>query len=438
MESQVLTIELRQDRMRVWGIRSGLSVLDQGLTSGAGFLVNLWLARSLPAEAYGAFAVAFATLLFLSGFHSSMLLEPMSVMGPARYSGAMPQYFVAQLKLHAVLATGLSAVLLLSAIGMARITPHPELPAAIAGSALALPFLLLLWLVRRMCYVTHRPSMAVGGSLGYLVLILIGMFALRSGGWLGAFSVFLLMGGASMPSAFLMLRRLGVLTNTARNDCPLKRVLRENWNYGRWLVAGTVLFSAASQTQTYIAAAVIGLSAAGILRAMQIPSLLMTQVITAVGLLVLPAMSFEYAHQRVTRFKQKALMTTLVLTAISLTYLVILAGFAGPIEHILYGGRFSASAWLIPVFGLIPVFTGFAMGFSMAVRASQRPHFDLVANGVSGPVGLVTALLFIRWWGLGGAALSMVAGFAAYATVFFYSFRSVARQLSDQNAAVCC
>ena len=67
--------------------------------------------------------------------------------------------------------------------------------------------------------------------------------------------------------------------------------------------------------------------------------------------------------------------------------------------------------------------TGLAIGFSMAVRASQKPHFDLVANAISAPAGLITAAVFIKLWGLNGAALSLVAGFAAYAAVFCWSFK---------------
>src|SRR5580693_5094418 len=67
----------------VWGMRSALSLLDQGLTAGAGFGVNLLLARWMPAVAYGAFAVAYSGYVFVSGFHNVLLLEPMSVMGPS-------------------------------------------------------------------------------------------------------------------------------------------------------------------------------------------------------------------------------------------------------------------------------------------------------------------------------------------------------------------
>ena len=66
--------EIKRERLYVWGVRSGTSIIDQGLTSLAGLLISLLLARWLSAESYGAFAVIYATVLFLFGFHSVLIL----------------------------------------------------------------------------------------------------------------------------------------------------------------------------------------------------------------------------------------------------------------------------------------------------------------------------------------------------------------------------
>jgi O-antigen/teichoic acid export membrane protein len=265
--------------------------------------------------------------------------------------------------------------------------------------------------------------MAVWGSGGYLACILVGIWFLHSMGLLNAFSAFLLMAFASIPAAVVLLWRLGVMGKKLATSVPWKQVLTENWTYGRWLVASTVLFTIGSQIQTYFAAAFLGLEAAGILRAMQIPSLVMAQIVTAVGLMALPAMAQDFGLGEIDRLRKKAVLATLSLTGVALVYVGILAICAAPLNRALFGGKFSSNSWLIPVLGLVPVFTAFATGFSMALRAVRRPHFDLVANMVSAPIGLVTALTFIRIWGLGGAALSMVAGFGGYSLVFFFSFR---------------
>lgn len=423
-------LELTPERLWVWGIRSGLSVVDQGFTSGSGFLINLLLARWLSADVYGAFAVAFAGFLFVAGFHNVLLLEPMSVMGPAGYAKRLPAYFASQLRVHIVLVGPLSILLLLAGAVVALRTPHSPLVGALIGSGVALPLLLLHWLARRMCYIVQRPSVAAITSSFYLAFILGGLCGLRSWGALSPLTAFLLVAMASAITSLLLLREIGVLkTSVAGEGTPAWReVLRENYTYGRWLVGSTVLFSVSTQTQTFLVAAFLGLGAAGILRAMQIPSLLMTQVTTAAGLLVLPAFSYDFGRGRTERLRHRAMLSSLGLGVAALCFAAVLALLAGRAEHLLFGGKYAAYVWLMPVLALIPVCTGFSIGYSMALRASQKPHYDLLCNAVAAPVGLVSAILFMRWWGLAGAAFSMVLGFATSAAVVFLSYRRAARE----------
>lgn len=421
-------LQISPERLRFWGIRGGISVLDQGLTSGASFLLNLMLARWLTTENYGAFAVAFATLLFLSGYHNVLLLEPMTVLGPARYSAAMTEYFGAQLMMHGIVATVLSGPTLLVAALMAAFGAQRALVTATAASALALPFLLLFWLVRRMCYVVQRPAIAAWASAGYFVLLASGLFALHMRGDLSSTAAFLLVAAASVLAVLAPLRQLGLLRITGRAASPWKKVAAENWNYGRWLMASTTLFSLGNQAQTYLAAALIGLGAAGVLRAMQIPALAMTQIIAATSLLVLPAMSYEFGRGRTRALKKMAIFSTLAVTGLAVTYALLLAAFAKPLEHILFRGKFADVAWLIPVLGLVPVCAASWMGFSISLRAVQRPQFELLANAISAPVGLITGLVFIKLWGIGGAAVSLVTSCATIGVVLFWAFNRTQRE----------
>ena len=416
-------LELTPDRIRVWGFRSSVAILDQGLTSGSSLVLNLLLARWLPTETYGAFAVAFAGFLFASGFHNVLLLEPMSVFGPTRYAGQLRSYFRSNVTAHAALVGPLSALVLLGGVAMA-FHGSQQLAGALLGGGIALPFLLLLWLVRRMCYVGQRPSVALFASSFSLIVISGGLFGLHERRALTPFTAFALTGVASLFASLLLLRQLGVvgLTSSQGPSPSWTQVLRENWNYGRWLVASTTLFSAFSQTQTFLVAGFLGLSAAGVLRAMQMPALVMTQIVTAMGLVVLPSMSYDFGLGRFHQLRMKASVTAFVLTTIALVYAVALFILARSTEHILYGGKYALYSGLIPIFALIPVCTGFAMGYSMALRASQKPHFDLLSNSLAAPVGVLSCVIFLHLWGISGAVASMVLSFATYALVFFWSY----------------
>lgn len=417
-------LELTPDRIRVWGFRSSVAILDQGLTSCSSLVLNLLLARWLTAETFGAFAVAFAGLVFASGFHNVLLLEPMSVIGPTRYAGQLVSYFRSNVKVHAALVGTLSALILLGGVAMALYGSR-QLAAALLGGGIALPFLLLLWLVRRMCYIAQRPAVALFASSFSLIAISGGVFALHDRSVLTPFTAFLLIGVASFFASLLLLRKLEVvgLVSSREPSTSWTHSLAENWNYGRWLVASTVLFSAFSQTQTFLVAGFLGLSAAGVLRAMQMPALVMTQIVTAMGLVVLPSMSYDFGLGHFHRLRTKASVTTLILTTIALVYAVGLFALARPAERLLYGGKYAPYSGLIPIFALIPVCTGFATGYSMALRALQKPHFDLVSNSVAAPVGILSCIAFLHLWGIRGAVASMVLSFATYAVVFFRSYR---------------
>jgi O-antigen/teichoic acid export membrane protein len=413
--------------LRAWGTRSALSLIDQGFTSGAAFGVNVFLARWVPADVYGAFAVAFAGFLFVSGFQNVLLLEPISVFGPSRYADRLPEYFKTQLFIHALLIGVLSTAVILAGLLLRHFSPANALVGATLGGGIALPFMLLLWLARRMCYIMQRPAIAATGSAFYLAFVAVGLLLLKHFGWLGSFAAFALLGGGSLLSSVVLIWLLGILKNWPAPHPVIswRSALKENWTYGRWLVGSVLLFSISSQVQTFLVAASLGLGAAGILRAMQIPSLVMTQVVAATGLLVLPTLSYDFGQGLISRMRHKAVLVSMALLCVTLGFASLLAIEAPMVSHLLFGGKYASQIWLMPILCLIPVANGVAMGFSMALRASQKPRFDLISNLFAAPVAILSAFIFMHIWGLAGAAASMVLSYLVLTTVtlvFFYQF----------------
>lgn len=424
--------------MRRWGARSALSLIDQGLISVAGFGLNVFLARWLHAEAYGAFAVAFAGFLFVSGFHNVLLLEPLTVIGPAKHSRRLPAYFREQVAIHALLAGSFALLTLPAGVAIWRLNPQSWLAGAIVGSALASPFLLLLWLVRRMCYVLQRPSTAVLGSSLYTGYVFCGLFVLHALHRISPLSAFLVMGSGSFLAAWTLWRVLGLerRSDAERERHSLNRTWRENWRYGRWLVGSTALSSAANQTQMFVVAGALGLSAAGVLRAMQVPALMLMQVLAATGLLILPAFSYDFGKGMEIRMRHKAKLVSWALLAGMASLSLLLLPISGTAEHLLYGGKYAAYSWLMPLLALVPAAIGASLGQAMALRASQQPRFDLVANAIAAPVGTLSAFLLTRWWGLAGAAISLTLSYAVYSLVTCWIFSgNRAFFLSQKRAA---
>ncbi|HXF14380.1 MAG TPA: hypothetical protein VN517_14595 [Terriglobales bacterium] len=422
----------RPDEMRGWGMKSALSLIDQALTSGTSLGVNVLLALWLTPVAYGAFAVAFAAYLFLAIFHNALVLEPSVVIGPAHHAHQLFPYFRAQIRLHALLVWPLTGIALAAALLLSWIAPHVAVISALMGGGLALPLLLLLWLARRLCYALQTPSLAALGSSIYLVVSFGSLISLHVAGRLTPSTAFFALGLGSLAGACLILRRTALAgpphSDTSSLTC--RTVLSENWRYGRWLVGSAFFYAISTSVQTFLVAGIVGLDAAGVLRAMQIPSLVMTQIIASLGLLVLPVLSYDFGTRQIADLRQKATLVSLGLGLLALAFAGLLVLVDVPLENLLFHRTYADFVRIIPLLALIPAANGLCAGFSLALRACQLSHCDLIANVFGASVSLTSALVLIPAFGVSGAAVSMVLSVVAMNVVTFALYLRYAQRVS--------
>jgi O-antigen/teichoic acid export membrane protein len=401
--------------IRRWGLQGATSILDQGIFSGTNFLVQILLARWFSADAYGAIAVSYVVILFLSGFHNAFVLEPMSVFGPADYDDDLGSYLLAHARIHIAL-TGLIGAALALGVLAARplLTQTSPLPPALIGAGIALPFILWTWLARRAAYVIRRPRTALYGSLAYFFLSAALFGAARLTGWLTISPMvpYLILAIASMLAGTLTM--LLVLRPLRKLGAHVKRglggILRENWHYGKWIAGSGVLYSTAGQVQT-LALAFAGLAEAGALRAMQNFMLPMAQAITSIAQMALPTLAKDFGDGNIAKLKHKGQLISLVLTLPALVYGVLLLVLQRPLEQLAYGGKFAEYSGLIPLLGLVPILSGFSTGISLVLRAVRWPQHALYVTAASGLSGLITAVLFTWAYGTWGAAASIVVSY---------------------------
>ncbi|GAG97487.1 unnamed protein product, partial [marine sediment metagenome] len=113
------------------------------------------------------------------------------------------------------------------------------------GLAIAVPFMLLYWMIRRECYILGRPKLSVIGSMIYAALILGGVFALWKTNLMSPFFAFLLLAGASALGSVMVSRLLRSYIESDNRSDDIRTpgsILAENWVYGRWLLASVVVF----------------------------------------------------------------------------------------------------------------------------------------------------------------------------------------------------
>jgi O-antigen/teichoic acid export membrane protein len=382
--------------------------VDQALISGSNFLIGILLARWLPPDQYGAYALAFSTFLLVSLAYQSLLLEPQSVFGSSAYLDSPRQYLGALLWAHGALALAIFIILGISA-GVAHWQGRPgNLSWALAGVAFAAPCILLFWLVRGALYVRHAPQHAATGALFYSALVLGGLLVLFRRGLVSPFTAFILMGLGALASSAVLLIRLNPRLKLGRDDPTLSRVAQQHWIYGRWALASSVVTWIPWNIHYALLSHFSGMAAAGELRALVNLMLPLAQSCTALSLLITPYASRTHAQDGAASLDGLSWKITSLFLGGALAYWAVIILLGAPALHLLYAGKYDELAHFIPWVAVASVLWTAVYGPAIVLRAKQAPALVFCAYSVSGAIALVTAAPFSRAFGLQGAVWAII------------------------------
>lgn len=390
-----------------WVGKGSLAVLDQGLISGSNFLIGILLARWLVPEQYGAYALAFSIFLFASGFHNALLLEPMSVFGPASYGRCLPAYFGKLLRLHIVLAFFLTGLVAAGVAVLHYFTADRALTSALWGGCLATPLILFFWLCRRAAYIRLAPGLAARGALAYCLVVVCLLLLTRSAGRLSCFMAFLIQALAATAAAILLLASLRSLLDSQSGPSS-SAVVRQHWRYGRWAVATAFVHWLSGSAYYVLAAAFLPMQDVAALRALQNFTLPFGQFITAVSLLLLPWASARFAEEGRVGFQRRIRQITLLFVAVASAYYAVLWLFGGRIMAILYAGRYNDFAYLLTLVAAPVVVAAVSQGSAIAVQAMQAPAEVFLAYSVSATLTILAGVALARYLGLAGALIGVL------------------------------
>jgi len=396
-------------RLMQWSLKAGIAILDQGLFSGSNFLLNILLARWLKPDDYGAFSLAFAIYLFFSGIHNALILEPVTVLGPANHAGHMPEYILVQVKLH-FLITGLLGLFVVGGTGLSRFwLQNSALTVALIGVGIGLPFMLLSWLARRVCYLFQQPIYALLSSFVYAVVLLLGTALLgRKTGMENLLFWFGLMGVAGLCSAFTVILYIPSRNRPHATSLMWGDLLREQWGFGKWVMGAVVPYSIATQAQLFLTAGMIDLDSAGAWRALQNFTLPIMQGITALSVLGMPALAREFGIANFPSLRRKGVRLLGLMMLFAVFNEVALLLFGSSLGAWIYGGKYDQYFGLLPLLGIVPILAALATGYSLMLRAIQRPSYYFITNLTSAIISVTSGIWMTRHWGIVGATWSTV------------------------------
>lgn len=412
-------------RLRQWAPRGLLALLDQGLISGANFMTGIFLARRAGPETYGAYMLLFAAFLLIANAHQALLLEPANVLAFSLFPGRNDRYLRVVLRLHGVftaafLALGGAALWLAPRLGMKTLLVN-----ALSGMVIAVPCVLLFWLARAFAYLEFAPAAAVRGSAvygGVLLVSILGVARLRG---LTPESGYCCVAAASLAASLRLLVTRLPWGHADAGEPGTGQVWARHWNFGRWGLGTVGLSWAQTNSISFISGSLLGLRDVGGLNALVALLLPMLQVLNSAARLALPRIAQIYTLHGAGATRRPVIRVAFVLVTLTAAYALAISALRGTIFHHLYGERFMAYAWLVPLMGVHLVASGGMAACDIGFNSIQAPHasFPIKLLMVASMIPVNTAL---TWkFGLPGAAIGVPAFSTLTAILLGLKLRSV-------------
>ncbi len=425
LASRIADERSRLPTLRLWAGRGFWAVTDQALFSGANFLVNILLARWLPPEEYGAFAVSMSIFYLLAAFHTAVLTEPMMIFGAGKYREQLLRYRRIVLCGHWLVAVLVSGGLGVAALAVTVAGSSP-MSRALAGLALASPFLLLLWLMRRSCYLELRPHRAAVASGLTLAGSVATMVFLAETGSLSSLTGLSALGAASGLGSVLLLTWRDLPALGSEQELRASTVLANHWNYARWNILSVSFYWGSGQILMVLVPVFLGLRASAAIAATWTLYRPVSQFVQALGLLVLPTFARMTSRLDGTRSLRRPAMALAALFGSGVAAYAFLASlYAEPLLHLLYGGKYDEYWRLVPLFGVsIVVSTGTGF-FILALKASGHVRDASLVWGLSAGLVLVTVTPLMMVAGVEGAVMSAAFAYSAALVASYRRLRQV-------------
>lgn len=384
-------------------VRFPWAVGDQMVISAANFATMILLARGLSPAEFGGFTLVYSILLFANSLQSGLITQPHNILGATRRGGDYVRYTTSTAVAQAALAAG-AATLSMAAWGAGLLAGWEAAPILLA-MAPAMAAWQLQEFARRVFYTEGRASSAFAIDLLAYAGLVLGLAALhRAGALTGATALY------AHAAAFSAAAVVGAWRLRCRLAGPFDPgVIRENWHFGKWLAAGDVVGHwLSTQLFIYLAAAMIGAAAAGVLKAIQTvfgPTRVLILALNA-QLPIRLARALEAGGRPALHRQLVAALLAAVPTLGG--YCLLVAAFSGPILRLLYGEKYAGYPSLLALYAGFTLLSGVTIILSAALRAQRLSRFIFTSRLTATLVTVPFGCLLIHSQGVNGAAMGSI------------------------------
>jgi len=379
-------------------------IADQGLIAAASFVTIVFIARGLSIEEFGAYTLVYSLIYFASSMQASLITQPHNVLGAIRKGEDYVRYTTATAVGQVALATG-SALLALGAGAVARVFGWEVAPILFAAAPAMFAWQMQEF-VRRVLYTENRILAAfVNDLLAYGAQVFL-IAVLWHQEILTASAALYVLAGTCALSTVLGCWQLRASVCRSFD----RAMLWENWHFGKWVAGGTIVGEwLSAQMLVFIAAAMLGAAAAGVLRAIHTlfgPARILAQVFS----ITLPTrLARALADEGPEAFQVHLRQTLLVAIPVLGSYCMLVAALAKPLLQLVFGEKYQEYNWVLVLYAASAFLTYLWM-IGTAVLRAQRLTRPIFISEVIYLFIVPLGALLIPLWGIHGLVVGLIAG----------------------------
>ena len=387
------------DGREIWALS------DQALVSGANFVTNLLLARSLGLSGFGVYALSWTVVLLMSGLQMAIIISPMMSVAPKQAPDDRAAYFGA-VTLHELGLTGaVASCLYLSTLASSRWFPSWHVAPLALPLALSTGAFLLQDFARRYFFTVRRSHLAiVSDAASYLTQLPLLWWL----GWRHELTVSSALWIIGLTSLFSFLLSACMREPMRFDQRTVIAVARRHWTMVRWLVPSAVLQWASQNLILVFAPIFYGAAAAGALRACQ--NLVAVAHIWFLGLEnVVPPEASKHLHERgvdgLLRYIWKVLREWGALTLVFMLIISVVPSFW---LRLFYGAEFAGFGYVLRLYGLLYFITFLGVPLRGGLQAMEYVSPALWSYGVTTLFAASAAEPLARHLGLIGVLVGLI------------------------------
>ena len=386
-----------------------LSLADQTVVSGVTFLTTILLGRSCGAEQLGIYALGFTVVVFVSNVQMALITIPYTNQWRGRAEVDRDGFAGIALLQQSILAALMSVIIGLVAGSLWLSGLYENVNSVLFVVAVMLPVLLAREFARRFSFAHLRMGTALAIDSIVSILQVAGIVALFAVDQLSARTAYIALGvcaGIGSISALATMRGLFVI----RWDL-LRRAALEHWEFGRWVLATSVLTTFQAYVVHWLLAFVSGTADTGVYAACMTIVLLLNPLLLGFSNFLGPKTAKAFADGGRRQLRAIVWKACLGLGGIMVLYCILVFIVGDRVISLLYhGSEYSGHGHLLTVLAITCLIGAIDFPAMCGLRAMNHPDVSFLASGASALVTLAGGLTLIPPFEMLGGAYAVLIG----------------------------